>query len=68
MLVLINNFLRKIVNIFLSISFNICFNICLGSSKEPSHRDGSFVWSQHLFWLRNREIIFWYALLTKSLN
>ena len=31
-------FERKIVNIFLPISFNICF----GCSKEPSHLDGPF--------------------------
>ena len=31
-----HKFQRKIVNIFLPINFNIC----LGSSKEPSHRDG----------------------------
>ena len=45
----------KIVNIFLLISFNICF----GCSK-----DGSFEYPQHVFWLRNKKIIFWYALLT----
>ena len=40
-----------IVNIFLSISVNICF----GCSKEPSHRDGSFEYPQHMFWLRNKK-------------
>ena len=35
---------RKIVNIFLPIIFSICF----GCSKEPSH----------MFWLRNKKIIF----------
>ena len=39
----------KIVNIFLSISFNICF----GCSK-----DGSFEYPQHMFWLRNKNINF----------
>ena len=43
---------RKIVNIFLSISFSICF----GCSKEPSHRDGSFEYPKHMFWKRNKEI------------
>ena len=43
-------FKRKIVNIFLPISFNIC----CGYSKEPSrfwvsHRDGSFEYPQHMF-------------------
>ena len=57
-------FERKIVNIFLPISINIC----LGCSKEPSHRDGSFNWPQRMFGLRNKEIIFWYAFLTNSLN
>ena len=32
------NYQRKIVNIFLPISLTIFF----GSSKEPSHEDGSF--------------------------
>ena len=45
-----NNF-RKIVIIFLSISLNMGF----GCSKEPSHRDGSFEYPQHMFWLRNKE-------------
>ena len=42
------------MNIFLLISFNICF----GYSKEPSHLDGSFEDPQHMFWLRNKKIIF----------
>ena len=41
-------FERKIVNIFLLIGFIFCF----GCSKEPSHRDGSFEYPQHMFWLR----------------
>ena len=44
-------FERKIVNIFLSISFYICFEC----SKEPSHWDGSFEYIQHTFWLRNKK-------------
>ena len=44
-------FLRIIVIIFLSISKNMCF----GCSKEPSHRDGSFEYPQHMFWLRNKK-------------
>ena len=47
-------FERKIVNIFLPISLNMCF----GCSKEPSHRDGSFEYPQHMFWLRNKKIDF----------
>ena len=42
---------RKIAIIFLSISLNMCF----GCSKEPSHRDGSFEYPQHMFWLRNKK-------------
>ena len=57
-------FQRKIVNIFLPISFNICF----GCSKEPSHRNGSFEYSKHMFWLRNKKINFRHALITKVLN
>ena len=53
-------FHRKIVNIFLPISFNIHF----GCSKEPSHWDDSFEYPQHMFWLRNKKIIFCYTLLT----
>ena len=26
--------------------------------KEPSQRDGSFEYPQHIFWLRNKKIIF----------
>ena len=44
-------FWRKIVIIFLPISLNICF----GFSKEPSHRDGSFEYPPHMFWLRNKK-------------
>ena len=46
-------FERKIVNLSLPISFNICF----GCSKETS-----------MLWLRNKKIIFCYALLTKGLD
>ena len=30
----------------------------LTGSNEPSHWDGSFEYPQHLFWLRNKKIIF----------
>ena len=29
--------------------------MCFGCSKEPSHRDGSFEYSQHMFWMRNKK-------------
>ena len=29
--------------------------MCFESSKEPSHRDGSFEDPQHMFWMRNEE-------------
>ena len=48
------NIQRKTVNIFLPIIFGISF----GCSKEPSHRDCSFEYPQHMFWLRNKKIIF----------
>ena len=35
-------------------------------SKEPSHWDGSFVYPQHMFWLRNKKIKF--SLRTLSLS
>ena len=41
----------KIAIIFFSINVNMCF----GCSKEPSHRDGSFEYPQHMFWLRNKK-------------
>ena len=47
-------FQRKIVNIFLPILLSICF-VC---SKEPCHQDGYFVYPQHMFWLRNKTVIF----------
>ena len=53
----------KIVNIFLFISFNICF----GCSKELSHRDETFEYPQHMFWLRSKKINFNYALFSNSL-
>ena len=45
------NNLRKIAIILLSISLNICF----GCSNEPSDRDGSFEYPQHMFRLRNKK-------------
>ena len=42
---------RNIAIIFLSISLNMCF----GYSKEPSHRDGSFEYPQHMYWLRSKK-------------
>ena len=45
----------------------ISFNICFGCLKEPLHWDRSFEFPQHMYWLRNKKIIFWYTLLTKSL-
>ena len=44
-------YLPKIAIIFLPINSNMCF----GCSKEPSHRDGSFEYPQHMFWMRNKE-------------
>ena len=41
--------------------------MCFGCSKEPSHQDGSFEYPQHMFWLRNKKIIFCYALLSGGL-
>ena len=29
--------------------------MCCGCLKEPSHRDGSFEYTQHMFWLRNKK-------------
>ena len=32
--------------------------MCFECSKEPSHRDGSIEYPQHMFWLRNKKINF----------
>ena len=29
--------------------------MCFGCSREPSHRDGSFEYPQHMFWLINKK-------------
>ena len=29
--------------------------MCFGCSKKPSHRDGSFEYPQHTFWMRNKK-------------
>ena len=55
---------RKIEIIFLSISLNMCF----GCSNEPSRRDGSFEYPQHMFCLKNKKIIFNYAFLSGGLG
>ena len=41
--------------------------MCFGCSKEPSHRDGSFEYPQHMFWFRNKKNNFSYALLSWGL-
>ena len=38
--------------------------MCFGWSKEPSRLDVSFEYPQRMFWLRNKKIIFSYALLS----
>ena len=37
--------------------------MCFGCSKEPSHRDGSFEYPQHMFWLRNKKNNFQFSTL-----
>ena len=58
------NYLRKNAIIFLSISLNMCF----GCTKEPSNRDGSFEYSQHMFTLRNKKNNFQYAFISGGLK
>ena len=56
----------KIVNIFLSNSYNIKF--CFRCPKEPSRWNGSFEYPQHVFWFRNKKIIiFWYTFWSEDL-
>ena len=49
-------------------------NMCFGCSKEPSHRDGSFEYPQHMFWLRNKKnnfqlgTLIWRPAITKILE
>ena len=50
------------------ISLSISLNMCCECSKEPSHRDGSFEYPQHMFWLVNKKIIFSYSFLSVGLN
>ena len=38
---------------FISLPINL--NMYFGCSKEPSHRDGSFEYPEHMFWLRNKK-------------
>ena len=42
--------------------------MCLGCSKEPSHRDDSFEYPQHMFQLRNKKIFFRYVPLSGGLG
>ena len=42
--------------------------MCCGCSKEPSHRDGSFEYTQHMFWLRNKKNNFQLRTLTWGLE
>ena len=41
--------------------------MCFGCSIEPSYRDSSFEYPQHMFWWRNKKMIFSYALLSGGL-
>ena len=40
--------------------------MCFGCTKEPSHRDGSFEYPQHMFWFRNKKTGF-QLLLSRGL-
>ena len=41
--------------------------MCFECSKEPSHRDDSFDYPQHMFWMRNKKT-FSYTLLSGGLS
>ena len=55
--------LTKILIIVLSMGLKMCF----GCSKQPSQWDSSFEYPQQMFWLRNKNIIFSYTLLSGGL-
>ena len=42
--------------------------MCFGCSKEPSHWDGSFEYSQHMFGWEIKKIIFQYAFFSGGLR
>ena len=42
--------------------------MCSWCSKEPSHRDGSFEYPKHMFWLRNKKTCFQLRTLIWGLN
>ena len=39
-------------------TYLLVLTYAFGSSKEPSHLDGSFEYPQHMFWMRNKKTIF----------
>ena len=74
-------FICNIAIIFLSISLNMCFRSSIDPSRRdgsepshPSHRDGSFEYSQYMFWLKNKKntfqlrILIWGPGITTGLN
>ena len=46
------------------IDLPINLNKCFGCLKESFHRDGSFEYPQHMFWLRNKENSFQFWALS----
>ena len=48
---------------FYCIFLPIFISTCFGCSKEPSHRDSSFEYPQHMFRLINKKIVFLVGIL-----
>ena len=60
-------FVLKIVIFF---AYPSILTFVLGAQKkhlDASHQDGSFEYPQHMFWLRNKKINFYKALLSRGL-
>ena len=52
------DFERKILNIFLLIHFNICLGAQKSHLNEPSYRDGSFEYPQHVLVEKSENLFF----------
>ena len=49
-------------------SYSSVLTYVLDAQKEPSHRDGSFEYPQHMYWFRNKKTIFYHPPITTGLK